>query len=139
SLLEAQIFMLDFQAARWLIDGIVPPQAGNNHPTSIPTGVYATKDGHINIATTGQSIWERFCNTIGAAELLTHPEYAKAKDRSKNRDALNAYLGKIIQTRTSAEWIEKFNAAGVPCGPIYKIDEMFDDPQVKHLEMAKEI
>jgi crotonobetainyl-CoA:carnitine CoA-transferase CaiB-like acyl-CoA transferase len=139
SLLEAQIFMLDFQAARWLIDGIVPPQAGNNHPTSIPTGVYATRDGHINIATTGQSIWDRFCNTIGATELLTHPDYAKAKDRSKNRDALNAELSKIIQTHTSAEWIEKFNAAGVPCGPIYKIDEMFDDPQVKHLEMAKEV
>ena len=139
SLLQAQIAMMDFQAARYLIEGKVPPQAGNDHPTSIPTGVYPTKDGHINIATTGQAIWERFCNTIGATEFLTHPDYMKAKDRSTNRDALNAKLSKLMQQKTSAEWIARFNAAGVPCGPIYNIDEMFADPQVQHLAMAAEI
>src|SRR5213082_135925 len=95
SLLQAQIFMLDFQGARWLIGGEVPKQAGNDHPTSIPTGVFKTADGHINIATTGGRIWERFAQTVGAPELVTNPDYATAPARSKNRDALNAIIGKL--------------------------------------------
>ncbi len=139
SLLEAQMFMLDFQAARWLIDGVVPPQAGNNHPTSIPTGVYPTKDGSINIATTGAPMWSRLCKVLGVEELHAHPDYKSAPLRSKNRDALNAKLDEIFRTRTSAEWIEVLNAASVPCGPIYKIDEMFEDPQVQHLKFVQQV
>jgi crotonobetainyl-CoA:carnitine CoA-transferase CaiB-like acyl-CoA transferase len=139
SLLEAQIFMLDFQAARWLIDGVVPRQAGNNHPTSIPTGVYPTKDGHINIATTGQPTWSRLCNALDATALIDEPDYKSADLRSKNRDALNARLEVIFKTKTSAEWIDKLNSAGVPCGPIYAIDEMFADPQVQHLGIVKKV
>jgi formyl-CoA transferase len=139
SLLEAQIFLLDFQAARWLIDHVVPRQAGNNHPTSIPTGVYPTVDGHINIATTGQPTWSRLCNALGAAALMDEPDYASAALRSKNRDALNARLNKIFATKTSAQWIATLNAAGVPCGPIYAIDEMFADPQVQHLGIVKNV
>ena len=136
SLLQSQVFMLDFQASRWLNKKEVPPQAGNNHPTSIPTGVFRTADGHINIATTGQKIWERFAETIGAAQLIKREEYATAALRSKNRDALNAELDKITATKKSAEWLELLNKAGVPSGPIYSIDQMFDDPQVKHLGLA---
>jgi formyl-CoA transferase len=139
SLLEAQIFMLDFQAARWLIDGVVPPQAGNNHPTSIPTGVYPTRDGHINIATTGAPMWSRFCRSVDASDLEHHPDYASADLRSKNRDALNARLDEIFRTRTSAEWIDHLNRSGVPCGPIYAIDEMFEDPQVRHLGIVETV
>lgn len=139
SLLEAQIFLLDFQAARWLIDKVVPRQAGNNHPTSIPTGVYATKDGHINIATTGQPTWSRLCNALGATALMDDPAYASAAARSTNRDALNAKLDKIFATKTSAQWIEMLNSAGVPCGPIYAIDEMFADPQVQHLGIVSSV
>ena len=139
SLLEAQIFMLDFQAARWLIDGVVPRQAGNNHPTSIPTGVYPTKDGNINIATTGQPTWSRLCNALDATALIDEPDYKSADLRSKNRDALNARLEVIFKTKTSAEWIDKLNSAGVPCGPIYAIDEMFADPQVQHLGIVKKV
>src|SRR5215213_8831128 len=105
SLLEAQIFMLDFQGARWLIDGDVPKQAGNNHPTSIPTGVFKTADGHINIASTGSKIWARFCNAANATELMQRPEYQTAADRSKHRDALNADMERYTVKRTSAEWI----------------------------------
>jgi crotonobetainyl-CoA:carnitine CoA-transferase CaiB-like acyl-CoA transferase len=136
SLLEAQIFALDFQAARWLIDKVVPRQAGNNHPTSIPTGVYKTKDGYINIATTGQPTWLRFCKALAAEHFVKHPDYESASLRSKNRDALNAELNAIMEKRTSAEWIDLLNAQGVACGPIYAIDEMFEDPQVKHLRMV---
>ena len=133
SLLQAQIFMLDFQAARWLQAHEVPKQAGNNHPTSIPTGVFKTKDGHINIASTGQVMWERLCNAIDAPELIAHPDYKTGELRSKNRDALNAEIEKHTVDKTSAEWIDVFNTTGVPCGPIYAIDQMFADAQVKHL------
>lgn len=139
SLLDAQIFMLDFQAARFLIKGEVPRQAGNNHPTSIPTGVFKTADGHINIATTGQVMWERLCRAIGGDVLLQRPEYETAASRSKNRDALNPEIDRYLASHSSAEWVVKLNAAGVPCGPIYSIDQMFADPQVRHLGIAKSV
>jgi crotonobetainyl-CoA:carnitine CoA-transferase CaiB-like acyl-CoA transferase len=139
SLLQAQIFMLDFQAARWLVKGEVAKQAGNNHPTSIPTGVFNTSDGHINIATAGQKIWERFCHALGAPELIARPEYASGANRSKNRDMLNAEIGQFTAKHPSAEWVEHFNKAGVPCGPIYAIDQMFADAQVKHVGIAQPV
>jgi crotonobetainyl-CoA:carnitine CoA-transferase CaiB-like acyl-CoA transferase len=139
SLLQAQIFMLDFQASRYLVSGEVAKQAGNNHPTSIPTGVFKTKDGHINIATTGGRIWQRFCEAAEAPQLLKNPDYATPESRSKNRDALNAEIGELIAARTSADWVERFNEAGVPSGPIYSIDQVFADPQVKHLGMAQTV
>jgi crotonobetainyl-CoA:carnitine CoA-transferase CaiB-like acyl-CoA transferase len=138
SLLQAQIFMLDFQAARWLQMHEVAQQAGNNHPTSIPTGVFKTKDGYINIASTGQVMWERTCESIGAPELIAHPDYKSGAQRSKNRDALNAAIEAKIVGKTSAEWIDIFNKAGVPCGPIYTIDQTFADEQVKHLGIAQD-
>jgi formyl-CoA transferase len=137
SLLQAQIFMLDFQAARWLQAHEVPKQAGNNHPTSIPTGVFRTKDGHINIASTGQVMWERLCNAIAAPELIAHPDYKTGALRSKNRDAINAAIEAKTVARTSAEWIDAFNKIGVPCGPIYSIDQVFADQQVEHLGIAQ--
>ncbi|MGQ0675318.1 MAG: CaiB/BaiF CoA transferase family protein [Rhodospirillales bacterium] len=139
SLLQAQMFMLDFQAARWLMDGEVPKQAGNNHPTSIPTGVFKTRDGHINVAVTGRKIWERFCMAIGAEDLMVHKDYASAAERSKNRDALNAELDRRLQSADGAQWIDRLNAAGVPCGPIYRMDEVFADPQVRHLKPYDEL
>jgi len=137
SLLQAQIFMLDFQAARWLQAGEVAKQAGNDHPTSIPTGVFKTTDGYINIATTGGPIWGRFCTALGAEGMATHPDYAAAKSRSANRKKLNEEIGTYTAKKPSAEWIEIFNKAGVPCGPIYNIDQVFADPQVKHLGIAQ--
>ena len=139
SLLQAQIFMLDFQAARWLMDKDVAQQAGNDHPTSIPTGVFKTSDGYINIATTGGRIWHRFAETLGAPDLPNRPEYATAPDRSKNRKQLNAEISRLTEKKSSEAWVKEFNAAGVPCGPIYSIDQMFSDAQVKHLGMARDV
>jgi crotonobetainyl-CoA:carnitine CoA-transferase CaiB-like acyl-CoA transferase len=136
SLLQAQVAMLDFQAARWLMKGDVPGQAGNNHPTSIPTGVFATADGHINIAAAGDVIWRRLCEALGDADMADHPDYATDLARSKNRDALNARIEEKTRAKASADWIEILNDAGVPSGPIYTIDEVFADPQVEHLGMA---
>lgn len=136
SLLQAMISMCDFQAARWTLAKDVPGQAGNNHPTSIPTGVFKTKDGYINIAASGDHIYKRFAESIKAPELLTDPRFASGKLRAQNRDVLNEEIDKRLVTFGSAELVEKLNKAGVPAGPIYKMDEMFADPQVKHLKMA---
>ena len=139
SLLEAQIFMLDFQAARWLIAGEVAPQAGNDHPTGIPTGVFPTADGEINIAASGDHMFRRFCEAADAMALLGDPDYATGAERSKNRRTLNQRIAEITRRRPSAYWIELLNEVGVPCGPIYRIDQTFADPQVRHLEMARPI
>lgn len=139
SLLEAMLSMLDFQASRWLMAGEVPPQAGNNHPTGIPTGVFATKDGHINIAASGDDLYKRFCQAIEREDLLTNPLYATSKARSTNRDELMELLQPVTRQKTSEEWIQIMNTAGVPCGPIYTIDKSFADPQVKFLEMAQPV
>src|ERR1700742_3213784 len=109
SLLEAQIFMLDFQASRWLIAHEVPKQAGNDHPTGIPTGVFPTADGHINIAASGQGLWERFCKAIGWEQALSDPNYANGGLRSKNRKVLNERISEITRTKPSAHWLEMIN------------------------------
>ena len=94
SLLQAQIFMLDFQASRWLIKGEVPKQAGNDHPTSIPTGVFPTRDGYINIAASGDAIWKRLCKALGKDAWLSVPEYATDPLRVKNRALLRS--GRLV-------------------------------------------
>jgi crotonobetainyl-CoA:carnitine CoA-transferase CaiB-like acyl-CoA transferase len=139
SLLQAQIFMLDFQASRYLVSGEVAGQAGNNHPTTIPTGAFKTRDGYINVATTGGRMWERFCQALEADALARNPEYRTADGRLKHRDALNAEIERHLAHRDSAEWVERFNRAGVPSGPIYSIDQVFADPQVRHLRIAQEV
>jgi formyl-CoA transferase len=137
SLLEAQIFMLDFQSARWLVDSEVPWQAGNNHPTSIPTGVFPTADGHMNISVSGGTIWQRFCEVMGHSEWLDDPDFVDAKSRSDNRDRMNEVIAECTKAESTATWIDRFNKAGVPCGPIYQINEVFDDPQVQSLALAQ--
>jgi crotonobetainyl-CoA:carnitine CoA-transferase CaiB-like acyl-CoA transferase len=136
SLLESQIALMDFQAAGYLVTGNVPPQAGNNHPKSIPTGVFPTKNGHINVSAGGQPMWERLCRGLGAEVLIEKPEYLTVEDRRVNRDALNEELSSYTATKTTGEWVDILNEAGVPCGPIYRLDETFADPQVEHLGIA---
>ncbi len=136
SLLAAQIAMMDFQAARFLMDGEVPQQAGNDHPTSIPTGVFPTADGHVNIAAAGDVIWKRLAAALGLEALLLDPRFGTGKARSDNRAALNAAIAAVTRTRSSAEWVESLEAKEVPCGPIYSMDQVFADPQVQHLGMS---
>ena len=139
SLLQAQIFMLDFQAARWLSEKQIAGQAGNNHPTSVPTGVFKTLDGSINLAVAGETIWKRFAEAIDREQWLQMEEFKDAKSRLKNRDHLNQLIEEVTITKTSNEWVEMLEKVGVPCGPINSIDKVFDDPQVKHLGIAQEI
>ena len=139
SLLQAQIFMLDFQAARWLCEKTIPKQAGNNHPTSVPTGVFKTSNGAINLGVAGETIWKRFAEAVNKKEWLEMPEFSSAKARLENRDYLNGLIEEVTSKKTSEEWVDELEKVGCPCGPIYSIDEVFNDPQVKHLKMAKEI
>ena len=131
--------MLDFQASRWLIAKEVAPQAGNDHPTGIPTGVFPTSDGHINIAASSARLWERFCDTIQKPEWKEKPEWKTQKGRSTDRKTINATIGEVTKTKSANHWIELFEEAGIPCGPIYTIDQVFADPQVQHLGMARKM
>jgi crotonobetainyl-CoA:carnitine CoA-transferase CaiB-like acyl-CoA transferase len=139
SLLQAMIAMLDFQAARFLMKGEVPEQAGNDHPTSIPTGVYPVKDGYINIAAGGQMMWERLCKALDAGHLIAQPEFLTHDLRSKNRAAINEAITQYTKNFTSKDIIARFEKSGVASGPIYRMNEVFADPQVKHLGMAAPI
>ncbi len=139
SLLEAQIAMMDFQAARFLVEGTVPPQAGNDHPYSTPMGVYATRNGHINIGVGAEGHWRSFCKAIGQPELGENPDYDSMEKRLAKRPELRILLEDVLREQDSAHWLAAFEAAGVPAGPIYAVDEMFDDPQVQHLGIAQAV
>lgn len=139
NLLSSMIAMMDFQAARFLADGEIPGQAGNNHPTSIPTGVFATSDGFINIGASGNKIFARLCVLLGIPELAGDPNYATDAARSTNRDALGERITAVTRTDTAAAWVERMEAAEVPCGPIYDMAQVFADEQVRHLGMAQPV
>ncbi|MFC4274782.1 CaiB/BaiF CoA transferase family protein [Achromobacter aloeverae] len=139
SLLQAQVWMMDFQATRWLIDGEVPGQSGNDHPTSAPTGVYPTADGHINIAAMGSTMFSRLCEVLGMPEMIKDPRFTEAGLRVDNRADLNREIIARTRTRNSADWIAALNAAGVPCGPILAMDGTFADEQVQHLRMTRQV
>lgn len=139
SLLQAQIALMDFQAARYLVDGVVPPQAGNDHPYSTPMGVVRTADGYINIAVGGEGQWKNFCLAIEAADLADAPEFATQKQRFENRTRLNERLAVIFAKRSSQDWLTRLEQASVPAGPIYKMNEVFADPQVKHLGIVAHV
>src|SRR5665811_36682 len=139
SLLMSGIALLDFQAARYLMDGEVPPQVGNDHPTSMPTSAYTTADGYINVAASGEGMWKRLCQVLARPDLLARADFEGAANRAKNRAALNAELNAAFAAKKSDEWIPILNEAGVPCGPIYSIDQVFADAQVQHLQAAAKV
>jgi crotonobetainyl-CoA:carnitine CoA-transferase CaiB-like acyl-CoA transferase len=139
SLLESMVYMMDFQTSRLLIDGEVPTQAGNYHPTSIPTGVYKARDGYMNIAVFGSKIWERFCHILGAPEWITDPRYHDKPSRSVNRDTLNAAINARLALQDRSHWVAQFNDGGVACGLINDMRGVFEEPQVQHLGMVKEV
>ena len=139
SLLNAGIALLDFQAARYVMKSEVPGQVGNDHPTSMPTSAYKTRDGYINVAASGDGMWKRICELFGRKELEKDDRFSTNELRAKNRAALNAVMNEELAKRTSAEWIEALNGIGVPTGPIYRMNEVFADPQVQHLQAAAEV
>jgi crotonobetainyl-CoA:carnitine CoA-transferase CaiB-like acyl-CoA transferase len=136
SLVESMVAMMDFQAARWTVDGEVPAQEGNHHPTLVPMGCFASADGYVNIAGPSGRLLRSFCEAIGLPDLPEDPRFSSAGRRSRHRAELNALVAERLRTRTTAEWVEVLAEAGVPCGPVYRMDEVFADPQIEHLAMA---
>jgi len=139
SLLQSSIALLDFQATRWLVDGVVPGQEGNQHPTAVPMGAFETADGMINVAAAGDGMFAKFCRVAGREEWLDDARFRTNAARSKHREALLADVASILKTRSSEAWVEALNAAGVASGPIYTIDRMFADPQVQHLHVTRTV
>ncbi|MAF44579.1 MAG: CaiB/BaiF CoA transferase family protein [Acidimicrobiales bacterium] len=139
SLLESMIGMLDFQAARWTVAGDNPPQEGNDHPTLGPMGMYKTRDGYINLAASGGRLWEAFCRELGVDSWLDDPRFSTVSSRRTNKAELNQLIEARLHDDTSENWVIRLNAVGVPCGPVNTVAEVFDDPQVKYLEMAKPV
>jgi crotonobetainyl-CoA:carnitine CoA-transferase CaiB-like acyl-CoA transferase len=139
SLVEAGINLLDFQASRWLMDGNIPPQEGNYHPTITPMGLYPTADSYVNIAATSNGNFGQFCKLIDRAEMVTDPRFTSASLRARNKEALNALIAEALRHKTSSEWFEIMVTAGLPCGPVYDIKEVFEDPQVDALRIARPV
>ena len=139
SLLEACIGMLDFQAARWLMEGEVAGQAGNEHPTVYPTGVFPTLNGAINIAATGDRAFANFARVIGLPELVDDERFKNRRTRTQNRPILRDICEGKTREFESDDLVDKLNEAGVPAGPILNIDEVFSNPQVRHLRMAADV
>lgn len=139
SLLETLINLLDFQAVRYLNEGELPRQLGNDHATRMPTSAYRTEDGYITICAAADNMWGKLCRAVGREDLIAHPDFYNQKGRSGNRKRLNAELERTLEQRTSTHWVNVLNAAGVACGPIYRVDEMFEDEQVKHLNVVREV
>ncbi len=139
SLLEAQIMMMDLQAARYLIADEVPGQEGNNHPTGTPTGVFPTSDGLINIQAAADHLMKRMCDTMGAPEIYDNPDYDTNEKRTARREQINAEIAAYTIQKSTRHWVEAFAEAGVPCGPIHRMDEVFADPQVGTLNMDPKV
>jgi crotonobetainyl-CoA:carnitine CoA-transferase CaiB-like acyl-CoA transferase len=139
SLLHTQIAMMDFQAARYLNEGDVPVQLGNDHPTSSPMGLFEASDGYVNLGASGEGNWKRFCDQLDAPHWLADPEFVTEKLRVKNRDRLNEEIQQRFRTRPVAWWVDSLNAAGVPCGPVYSVPQMFEDAQVRHLQVSQQM
>jgi formyl-CoA transferase len=139
SLLESMIAMMDFQATRWTVDGQVPPPAGNHHPTTVPMGCFPSADGFVNVAGLSGRLLRALCQVIGLPDLPADPRFGTAAARSANRGELNELIGERLATRPTAAWVQELNAAGVPCGPVYAMDEVFADPQVEHLGLVQPV
>jgi crotonobetainyl-CoA:carnitine CoA-transferase CaiB-like acyl-CoA transferase len=136
SLMESLLFMMDFQAARYLVDKEVPRRVGNEHPTAIPTDVFPTSDGHITICAASSRLWPRLCATLGHPEWAETPGWATRDSRRVHKDAIHAAIRAVTRRQSTQHWIETLNAGGVTCGPIYTMDQVFADEQVQHLGMA---
>jgi crotonobetainyl-CoA:carnitine CoA-transferase CaiB-like acyl-CoA transferase len=139
SLLQAQVAMLDFQAARWLIDGVVPGQTGHHHPYMTPMGVFPTADGNMIIGASGQEQYKKFCDVMEAPDLLTDPRFSTVELRAQNLEAFVEAVARLTRQRPVAEWVMLFNRAGIASGPINAIDQVFEDPQVKHHGMVRPV
>jgi formyl-CoA transferase len=136
SLIEAMIFMMDFQAARFLMEGEVPGQVGNQHPTLAPMSAFQTADGWVNLAASTTPQWRALCAALGRPDWAQRPEWKGQTERGRRKEEIHAAIAAEIIRMPTAHWVELLAASGLPCGPIYRVDQMFADPQIVHLQVA---
>jgi formyl-CoA transferase len=136
SLIESMLFMMDFQAARWLIDREIPAQAGNQHPTVAPQDVFATADGFVSIGAISTPHWIRLCEALERPDWSLRAEWRTMDGRRRDKEALHAAIGEETRKQSTAHWIERLEPLGLPCGPVYTLDQTFADPQVRDLGIA---
>jgi crotonobetainyl-CoA:carnitine CoA-transferase CaiB-like acyl-CoA transferase len=136
ALLDVQVAVLANQASNYLVGGMVPGRLGNAHPNIVPYQAFASADGHVILAVGNDSQFQRFCSVAGCPALAADSRFATNAARVANRQTLVTLLGPVMAARTSAQWIELLEAAGVPCGPINNLAQVFDNPQVRHRGMA---
>ena len=139
NLLQSMISLCDFQAARYLIDGDIPAATGNDHPFSTPMGTFQSSNGHFNIGASGTKQYRSLCEVLNRLDLRDEPRYQQNPGRLQDRAFLNAELNQGFATNTTELWVQLLNDAGVPCGPIYNMQQVFDDPQVQHLHAAVDL
>jgi crotonobetainyl-CoA:carnitine CoA-transferase CaiB-like acyl-CoA transferase len=139
NLLQSMISLCDFQAARYLIDDDIPGQTGNDHPFATPMGTFQSSDGHFNIGASGTHQYRSLCEVLNRLDLRDEPRYQHNPGRLQDREFLNAELNKGFASNTTDHWVQALNDAGVPCGPIYNMQQVFDDPQVQHLQAAVDL
>jgi len=137
SLLEGMLNQMDFQAVRYTVDGQVPGQEGNAHPTLAPMGTYDASDGKVNICGPGATMWRRLCEALAAPHLAADPRYQDLAGRMAHRPSLEDEINAVTRQHKVAELVERLNRAGVPCGPVYDIGQAFEDPQARHLRMTR--
>ncbi len=139
SLLHAQIAMMDFQMARYLNDNDVPVQAGNDHPTSSPMGLFEASDGVFNLGASGEGNWVRLCELLACPQWRNDPDFQNETLRVQHRTRLNAELAEIFKTQSVRHWVAMLNEGGVPAGPVYTVPEVFEDEQVRHLGVTSSL
>lgn len=139
ALLDVQVAMLANQAQSYLTAGVAPTRLGNAHPSIVPYQAFATADGHIVVAVGNDGQFARLCEVAGRPELAADPRFAKNAGRVAHREALIPILAALFATRSSTTWIAQLEEAGVPCGPINDLAQVFDDPQVRHRGMRREV
>jgi crotonobetainyl-CoA:carnitine CoA-transferase CaiB-like acyl-CoA transferase len=139
SLFEAGIHQTAWQAAFFFATGASPGPLGSAHVLAAPYQAFPTQDGWINIGGANQSNWERVAKLVGAPELIIDARFVDNAARMAHREELAALLGERLRTRTTGEWLEGLDAAGVPAGPIHTIAEMTADPQTLAREMVVEL
>jgi crotonobetainyl-CoA:carnitine CoA-transferase CaiB-like acyl-CoA transferase len=131
ALLDTQVAVLANQAMNYLVTGVAPQRLGNAHPNIVPYQVFAASDGHIIVAVGNENQYARLCEVIGRPDLVSDERFATNAARVNNRDDLIAALREIFLSRTMRQWLDALEGAGVPCGPINTIADVFADPQVQ--------
>ena len=136
SLVDAMVSIMSYLSAEYFSSGKIPQRFGNDHPVLCPYGTFPAADGYINVAPSGEHMWERLAQALGLTDLARDPRFQSNALRRQNREELNRRVSEVTSRKPMAEWIEFLNKEGVPCGPIHNLGQALEDPQIQHQKMV---